>query len=363
MAQVDPNFWQSKRVFLTGHTGFKGSWMALWLQQMGAEVAGYALAAPTDPAIFDLAHVADGMISHQADVRDLDTLAVALSDHQPDVVIHMAAQSLVRESYEHPVDTYATNVMGSVNVLEACRRAGSVRAVVIVTTDKCYDNCENMTGYKETDPLGGYDPYSSSKGAAEIATAAYRQSFFNPADWDTHGVGVASVRAGNVIGGGDWAKDRLIPDLISSFIAGAKTVIRYPGAIRPWQHVLEPVAGYLILAQRLHDEGTSFAEAWNFGPGNDSEKTVQYIADTLSALWGGDAGWTLDQGDFPHEATFLKLDCTKAIKKLAWQPHLELDQALAMTVDWYQAFAAKQNLKEFTLEQIKNFESAQVQSK
>jgi CDP-glucose 4,6-dehydratase len=299
-------------------------------------------------------------MSHQvADVRDLDTLCKALKAHQPDVVIHMAAQALVRVSYEHPVDTYTTNVMGTVNLLEGCRRTNSVRAVVVVTTDKCYENREHMAGYTEADAMGGYDPYSSSKGAAEIVTAAYRQSYFNPTGWDKPGVGVASARAGNVIGGGDWAKDRLIPDLIGSFIARKKTVIRYPGAIRPWQHVLEPVAGYLILAQRLHEEGAPFAEAWNFGPGSDSEKPVQHIADTLSALWSDDAGWTLDQGEFPHEATFLKLDCTKAIEKLGWRPRLALDDALAMTVDWYQAYAAQENLKVFTLEQIEKFSGAQ----
>jgi CDP-glucose 4,6-dehydratase len=358
MAQVDPNFWKTKRVFLTGHTGFKGSWMALWLQHMGADVAGYALAPPTNPAVFDLAHVAASMDHQIADVRNLDTLSKALGAHQPDVVIHMAAQALVRDSYEHPVDTYATNVMGTVNLLESCRRADSVRTVIIVTSDKCYENREHMAGYTEADAMGGYDPYSSSKGAAEIVTAAYRQSYFNPTDWDNHGVGVASARAGNVIGGGDWSKDRLVPDLIRSFIAGEKTVIRYPGAIRPWQHVLEPVAGYLILAQRLHEEGAPFAEAWNFGPGSDSEKPVQHIADTLSALWSNEAGWTLDQGDFPHEATFLKLDCSKAIEQLGWHPRLVLDDSLAMTVDWYQAYAAQKDLKAFTLDQIENFSGA-----
>ena len=297
--------------------------------------------------------------SNIGDIRDGETLSSAMLAAAPDIVIHMAAQPLVRYSYIEPVETYSTNVMGTVHLLEAVRKTPNVRAVVNITSDKCYENREHMAGYTETDAMGGYDPYSSSKGAAEIVTAAYRQSYFNPTDWDNHGVGVASARAGNVIGGGDWAKDRLVPDLINSFIAGEKTVIRYPGAIRPWQHVLEPVAGYLILAQRLHEDGAPFAEAWNFGPGSDSEKPVQHIADTLSALWSNEAGWTLDEGDFPHEATFLKLDCTKAIEKLGWHPRLALDDALAMTVDWYQAYAAQEELKAFTLDQIEKFSGAQ----
>lgn len=281
------NFWEGKRVLLTGHTGFKGGWLSLWLQSLGANVTGYALLPPTQPSLYEVARVGDGMYSHIADIRDLDRLVAVMRETRPEIVIHMAAQPLVRYSYVNPVETYATNVMGTVNLLEAVRQVGGVRVVVNVTSDKCYENREWIWGYREHDPMGGYDPYSSSKGCAELVAAAYRNSFFNPEAFGTHGVALASVRAGNVIGGGDWAEDRLIPDFMRAIMAGRAVVIRSPHAIRPWQHVLEPLSGYLLLAQHLWTDGPAFAEGWNFGPVDEDAKPVEWIVEQLTGLWGG----------------------------------------------------------------------------
>ena len=342
-------FWKDKNVLLTGHTGFKGSWLSLWLQSMGATVVGYALAPPSSPSLFDVAQVAQGMVSLHGDIRNLEQMQKAMAQHQPEIVIHMAAQSLVRYSYQNPVETYATNVMGTVNVLEAVRQTASVKAVVVITSDKCYENREWVWGYRENEAMGGYDPYSNSKGCAELVTAAYRQSFFNMAG---HKVAVASARAGNVIGGGDWAADRLIPDMVRAVSENRPVLIRNPNAIRPWQHVLEPLSGYLLLAQKLYEEGSGFAEGWNFGPGDDDAKPVQWIVERYTQLWGEGASWTLDQAEHPHEAHYLKLDCSKARMRLDWQPKWSLQQALENITLWHKTHLQGKNMREFSLRQI-----------
>jgi len=349
---VNTTFWRGKKVFLTGHTGFKGSWLSLWLQQLGAEVTGYALSPPTEPSLFEVASVAQGMNSVIGDIRDGAVLMKAMQAAAPDIVIHMAAQPLVRRSYVDPVETYSTNVMGTVHLLEAVRQTKSVRAVVNVTSDKCYDNKEWVWGYRENEPMGGFDPYSNSKGCAELVTSAYRNSFYDPAKYREHGVAIASGRAGNVIGGGDWAEDRLIPDILSAISSGAPVLIRSPHSIRPWQHVLEPLSGYLQLAQKLYEDGIAYAEGWNFGPSDEDAKPVQWIVDQLTQKWGDGASWQLDKGDHPHEAHYLKLDCSKARMKLDWQPRWHLGQALEMIVDWQRAWLAKEDMRSFTLEQI-----------
>jgi CDP-glucose 4,6-dehydratase len=350
---VDPIFWAGKRVFLTGHTGFKGSWMALWLQQMGANVTGFALAPPTRPALFDVARVADGMISIIGDIRDRDALERALVAADPEIVIHMAAQPLVRASYDDPVGTYATNVMGSVHLLEAVRKARGARAVVMVTTDKCYENREWVWGYREDEAMGGHDPYSNSKGCAELVTSAYRRSFFGAAR-----TAIASGRAGNVIGGGDWADDRLIPDILRSVAAGEPVLIRNPLAIRPWQHVLEPVSAYLVLAQALWDDPAAAAEAWNFGPRDDDAKPVQWIVERMCALWGDGAGWTRDESIQPHEARYLKLDISKARSRLGWSPRWTLDQALDNIVAWQRAWLSGADMHDYCLGELTRFTGA-----
>ncbi len=354
---MKPEFWKGKRVFLTGHTGFKGSWLSLWLQSLSAEVTGYALHPPTDPSLFDIARVGEGMQSFLADIRDLPTLQQAIHAAQPEIVIHMAAQPLVRLSYENPVETYATNVMGTVHLLEAVRHTPSVKAVVIITTDKCYENREWVWGYRENEPMGGYDPYSNSKGCAELVSAAYRSSFFNPNTYAHHGVALATVRAGNVIGGGDWAKDRLIPDILSAFEMHRPVKIRNPHAIRPWQHVLEPLRGYLTLAERLYTNGPRYAEPWNFGPNDEDAKPVAWIVKNMADFWGNDVSWQIEDGDHPHEATYLKLDISKARTRLNWHPLLPLKQTLEMIIDWSQARHSGADMHCYTLGQIKTYQS------
>jgi CDP-glucose 4,6-dehydratase len=352
---VTDSFWRGRRVFLTGHTGFKGAWMSLWLQRLGAEVTGYSLAeAPTDPSLFALAEVGRGMRSLVGDVRDLGGLREALAAADPEVVVHMAAQSLVRQSYHDPVETYATNVMGTVNLLEAVRAAPSVRAVLVVTSDKCYENREWVWGYRENEPMGGHDPYSNSKGCAELVTSAYRRSFFEGADGRPR-VLVASARAGNVIGGGDWAADRLIPDAMRAFLRPEPLLVRSPHSIRPWQHVLEPVQGYLLLLQRMLERG-AHAEGWNFGADDAESRPVEWIVDRLAALWGAGAAWALDGQPQPHEARFLKLDCSKARAELGWRPRLPLHEALEWTVEWYQGFRDGRSLRELTESQIDRYQ-------
>jgi len=353
--EVSAEFWRGKKVFMTGHTGFKGSWLSLWLQQMGAQVTGFALQPPTNPSLFEVANVAQGMTSIIGDIRDAEALSKAMRDAAPDIVIHMAAQPLVRYSYVNPVETYSTNVMGTVHLLEAVRQTPSVRAVVNVTSDKCYDNKEWVWGYRENEPMGGFDPYSNSKGCAELVASAYRNSFFNPAKYNEHKVALASVRAGNVIGGGDWAADRLIPDILRAISDNKPVVIRSPHAIRPWQHVLEPLSGYLLLAQNLYEEGVAHAEGWNFGPNDEDAKPVQWIVERLTEQWGDGASWQLDGGDHPHEAHYLKLDCSKAKMRLHWQPRWHLAHTLEMIVAWQRAWLAKQDMRSFTLKQIEQY--------
>lgn len=344
------SFWRGRRVFLTGHTGFKGGWLSLWLQTMGAEVHGYALKPPTEPNLFTIANVGDGMASSTiADIRDLEAFTRAMQLARPEIVFHFAAQPLVRYSYNAPVDTYATNVMGTVNLFECIRAQSGVRAVVNVTTDKCYENREWVWGYRESEPMGGDDPYSSSKACAELVTSAFRRSFLEAA-----GVAVASARAGNVIGGGDWAQERLVPDILRAFEQNRPVQIRNPHAIRPWQHVLEPLSGYLALAQRLFGE-PAYAEGWNFGPDDGDARSVEWIVLHLATIWGDGATWALDDGCHPHEATYLKLDISKARSRLGWNPRWGLLHALERTVDWHRAWRSGEDMHTFCLQQIAEY--------
>jgi CDP-glucose 4,6-dehydratase len=327
---MTPDFWRGKRVFITGHTGFKGAWLALWLADWGATVKGYALSPPTDPSLFDEIGLGGIIESEIGDIRDYERISASIAAFKPEIVLHLAAQPLVRLSYRDPIGTYATNVMGTVHVLESVRQTPSVRAFVSVTSDKCYENKEWPWGYREVDPMGGHDPYSSSKGCAELVISAWRRSYFSDAD----GLQVASVRAGNVIGGGDWAEDRLIPDILRAFEASEPVVIRNPQATRPWQHVLEPLSGYIEIAERLYGEGAKWAESWNFGPEPRDVRPVGWIADRMVELWGGDASWKLTADAHPHEARSLALDCSKARQQLGWVPVWQLEQSLLRIIEW-----------------------------
>lgn len=350
--EVSPDFWHGKRVFLTGHTGFKGGWLSLWLQSMGAEVYGYALNPPTDPSLFTVAKVGEGMArSEIADIRDADRLRSAMQAARPEIVFHLAAQPLVRYSYVQPVETYAVNVMGTVHLLEAVRATPSVKAIVNVTTDKCYENREWVWGYRENEAMGGFDPYSSSKGCAELVTAAYRRSFIESA-----GIALASVRAGNVIGGGDWAEDRLIPDFLRAMDAGRTLIIRSPQATRPWQHVLEPLSGYISLAEHLYADGMKFAEAWNFGPRDEDARPVSWIVEKMAEM-RPDVRWECDSKPQPHEANFLKLDSSKARQRLDWCPRWDLQIALQKTVHWHEDWKMNKDPRSITLEQISVYQS------
>jgi CDP-glucose 4,6-dehydratase len=349
--------WQGKRVFLTGHTGFKGGWLALWLARLGAEVRGYALDPATDPNLFTAARVGAIVDDLRGDIRDAATLQSAMRSFAPEVVFHLAAQPLVRASYDDPILTYETNVIGTARVLDAIRRSSSVRAVVCVTSDKCYDNKEWPWGYRESDPLGGYDPYSSSKACAEIVAAAYRQSYFPVAKLSEHGVALATARAGNVIGGGDWSADRLIPDLVRGFLSGQPVRIRRPNAIRPWQHVLEPLHGYIRLAEQLLARDPRFATAYNFGPSDDDARSVAWIAEKMTGFWGNGAKWVLDADPGAHEAGYLKLDASRARADLGWTPHLRLETALEWLVQWTRAWHSGADMHAFTLAQIEAYES------
>jgi len=349
--------WKGRRVFLTGHTGFKGSWLSLWLHAIGAEVTGYALDPPTQPSLFEQAGVAGALRSIRADIRDFPRLKTAIAECRPDVVIHMAAQTVVRRGYENPIENYSSNVMGTVHVLEALRQINQPCAVVNVTSDKCYENREWVWGYRENEPMGGPDPYSSSKACAELVTTAYRESFFPPALLQRHGVALATARAGNVIGGGDWTSDQLIPDLMRAFLAGRPCLIRNPSAFRPWQFVLEPLRGYLMLAEALLEDGPRFASGWNFGPVDADAKPVSWIANQLIRLWGSGASWNQDPALHPSEAHALKLDASKAAMYLHWHPVLSLDQALGWIVEWYRAFQTGADLQRLTRTQIEQYEA------
>jgi CDP-glucose 4,6-dehydratase len=348
---IDLSFWKNKRVFVTGHTGFKGSWLCLWLHAVGAKVTGYALKPLTDPNLFEVAGVAAVTDSIIADVRDGDRLQKAIAAAKPEIVFHLAAQALVRASYSAPVETYATNVMGTVNLLDALRQIGGVRAMVNVTTDKVYENRERIGGYRENEPLGGFDPYSNSKACSELVTAAYRSSFFKGK------YSLASARAGNVIGGGDWAEDRLIPDCMRAFAKNKQVIIRNPGSVRPWQFVLEPLSGYLMLAEKLSTEGDVFAAAWNFGPDDRDQMPVGKIVEEVCRQWGSDAGFAVKRkpGDL-HEAGCLTLDCSKAKLLLGWRPRLSLDKAIAMTVEWYKEFYRGERMRQVSMEQLDEYE-------
>ncbi len=355
VACVDSYFWKDKKVFLTGHTGFKGGWLTLWLASMGAKVTGYSLAPQTVPNFYDVSQI-NSLIekSHIANVCDLASLRLAMLEAKPDVVIHMAAQPLVRYSYINPVETYSTNVMGTVNILEATRNLDSVRATVIVTTDKCYENKEWIWGYRENESMGGDDPYSSSKGCAELVASAYRKSYFT--DGYSSNV-VATARAGNVIGGGDWSEDRLIPDAIKAFEASKPLIVRNPSSIRPWQHVLEPLAGYLILAQVLFEKGSVFGAAWNFGPSEDDNYSVQEIVGQLITQWGGIATVKQCESEQKHEAHFLRLDSSKARDQLGWVSKWSVQTAITKVVQWQKAFQLKQSMQEVSLMQIRDYQA------
>jgi CDP-glucose 4,6-dehydratase len=352
---MNSDFWNGKKVFITGHTGFKGGWLTIWLKNVGASVAGYSIDPPTDPSMFELCDVANGITSHYGDVRDPANLQARLDEFQPDIVLHMAAQPLVRASYDEPALTFETNVMGTVNVLEAVRRVPSVRAVVCITSDKCYKNREWEWSYRENEEVGGDDPYSASKAMAELAVEAQRKSFFNVENYDKHGVAIATVRAGNVIGGGDWAADRLVPDTVAALLAREAVSVRNPGATRPWQHVLEPLNGYLILAEQLFNNGVEYSGSWNFGPSEANNKDVAYIVENLSRLWGLADPWQRDSQDHPHENTFLKLDSSKAYARLGWRPKLDLITTLSWIVDWSKAYGSGGDLRQFTESQIEAF--------
>ena len=349
---IDQVFWKNKKVLITGHTGFKGAWLSLWLQNLGAKVIGISLDSPTTPSLYEQANVAKGMISLRQDIRNGEAIKQLFQQHKPEIVFHLAAQPLVRYSYQNPVETYETNVMGTLHVLEGIRSVDSVRSAVMITTDKCYQNKEWVWGYRETDTLGGHDPYSSSKGAAELLISSYRNSYFPQDKYSEHKTAIASARAGNVIGGGDWAEDRLIPDIIKAFKNNEKVIIRNPKSTRPWQHVLEPLSGYLKLAEQLEKNGDQYAEAWNFGPAEIDARPVQWIVEKMAKLWGENANWINDKSEHPHEANYLKLDCSKAHMKLNWYPRWDLSETLLRIVEWHKLKDAHNNYRKLCLTQI-----------
>ena len=350
MRTVDRTFWKGKRVFLTGHTGFKGSWLSLWLEDMGALVKGYSLEPYTEPNLFEVAEVSSGIESEIGDIRDYEKLKSSIESFSPNIILHLAAQPLVRDSYEDPLGTYETNVMGTANLLQASRDLLDLKSIVIVTTDKCYENREWEWGYRENEAMGGYDPYSSSKGCAELVTSAFRRSFFQ-----STGVAIASARAGNVIGGGDWSKDRLIPDVLRSYNEGEQVIIRNPKATRPWQHVIEPLSGYLILAEELYNRGSALAEPFNFGPRDEDCQSVESILNTVNINWKECPGWKLDDEANPHEARFLKLDISKAKDKLNWTPKWNLESTIKRIVDWNEAFNRQEDMRQYCINEIKSY--------
>ncbi|HEY6023443.1 MAG TPA: CDP-glucose 4,6-dehydratase [Pseudolabrys sp.] len=351
----DPAFWRGRRVFLTGHTGFKGAWLSLWLQRLGAQVTGYSIGIPSQPSLFEAAHVANCMTDFRGDIRDGVALTNRIKESGPELVIHAAAQPLVRASYADPIGTFGTNVMGTAQVLQAVRACDRVKAVLMITSDKCYENRETGLPFHEGDPMGGHDPYSASKGAAELVTASMRRAYFQPSSHERHAAAVASARAGNVIGGGDWSDDRIIPDLMRAFSTGAPAIIRNPGAVRPWQFVLDLLAGYLRLCERLCTDGQAVAEAWNFGPDPGSARSVGELVQSASALWGAGARTDIASGPEPHEASMLVLDSSKARVKLGWRPKLDYETAMRLTVDWYRGFYAGTDARKLCEEQIDRY--------
>lgn len=355
---IEKKFWKRKKVFITGHTGFKGSWLCLWLHALGAKVTGYALSPPATPNLFDLCEVNTNINSIIADIRDTKALQKAINSVQPEIIIHMAAQSLVKESYKNPVETYSINVMGTVNLLEVVRNVKGIKVVINVTTDKCYENREWCWGYRENEPLGGYDPYSNSKACSELVTSAYRNSFFNPKNYQTHRAGLASARAGNVIGGGDWAPDRLIPDCFRALLTDQKIIIRNPESIRPWQHVLEPLSGYLLLAQKLYEDGPMYSVSWNFGPNEEDVRSVEWVVKRICEKWGQNASFKIDKRKHPHEAHLLKLDCSKARAELGWHPRWNLGKAIDKVVEWTRAYKENKNVRKVCLKQIEEYSSS-----
>ncbi|MCX6248483.1 MAG: CDP-glucose 4,6-dehydratase [Bacteroidetes bacterium] len=355
MQEQFEGFYKGRKVLITGHTGFKGSWLSLILHQLGAEIYGYALDPPTEPSLYRLANIDELVSSTIGDIRNYEKLLTVVQKVRPEIVIHMAAQPLVRESYKNPRETYEVNVMGTLNLFEVIRETGGVKAVLNVTTDKCYENKEWHWGYRENDPLCGYDPYSNSKSCSELVTFSFRNSFFNPADYAKHMTALASARAGNVIGGGDWAEDRLIPDIFKSILQGSVVKIRSPHAIRPWQHVLEPLSGYLLLCKKLATEGIKYAEGWNFGPKDDDVLNVESIVKYLGQIWDNGVNYEIDKNPSPHEASYLKLDCSKANSELDWHPHWNIERSLNSIADWYKAYLAGENIRNSTNKQISEY--------
>ena len=354
---MNSNFWKNKKVLLTGHTGFKGSWLSIWLKKLGVELVGFSKDIPTKPSLFEIAKVSEGMTSITGNIEDFTAIQKVLKENKPEIVIHMAAQSLVRKSYEEPINTFATNVMGTVNLLQAVKTTGSTLVLINITSDKCYENKGTEKAFSENSPMGGYDPYSSSKGCAELVTSSFRNSFFNLKEFERHGCSLSSVRSGNVIGGGDWAKDRLIPDIMNSISKRIPTQIRNTRSIRPWQFVLEPLFGYLILAQRMWEEGKEFSEPWNFGPDETDCKSVKWILEKISKELDDGFSWKEDTRDNPHEAEMLKLDCNKAKKRLGWKTKLDVNETIEWTVNWYKEYFKNSDMKEYTENQIDKFTS------
>ena len=356
---MDAHFWRDKTVLITGHTGFKGAWLSLWLSSVGARVIGYSLAPPTNPNLFDLANVGSGIRSVMGDICDYENLKRLIDCHKPEIVFHMAAQALIFQGYQNPIETFDVNALGTARLLEAVRQSGGVKVVVIVTTDKCYQAGENSAAFVETDALGGNDPYSSSKACAELVVAAYRSAYSN--SLFSQVPAVATARAGNVIGGGDWAPDRLLPDMIRAIIERRPVAIRYPHAIRPWQHVLEPLGGYILLAEKLWQNGPQFAEAWNFGP-QCEVASVRDVVQQVIHLWGDGASWIHDTAQHPHETKILRLDCTKALRRLGWQPRWQLSQALEATVAWYKAYVRGQDVRAVLFDQIEAYQAQAIET-
>lgn len=364
MSMPTESFWVGRKVLVTGHTGFKGSWLCLWLQALGAEVTGYALQPPCEPNLFTLYGLDQSVQTIVADIRDGEALLQAVLDTGPEIIIHMAAQPLVRYSYLKPAETFETNVLGTVHLLDAVRTAtaagAGIKAVINVTTDKCYENREWPWGYRENDRLGGFDPYSNSKACAELVTSSYRNSFFNRLHYASHGVSVATARAGNVIGGGDWSADRIVPDCMRALLSGKQLSIRNPRATRPWQHVLEPLQGYLLLAENMVKHGAEYAEAWNFGPKDESVRNVEWLVKTLGKYWGDDSFYTWIEGSSLHEAAKLSLDSSKARQTLDWKSVWNAEQALEMTVLWFQAYRDQADMKVIGLRQLEQYTSSMI---